>query len=634
MMMSEGSSRKKSTSAGRGNTDRSRGKNQAQHRAGQNASRKVSSGAGQYKKPASTAGRKRSRGRKKGPGSAAVIGGVIVLVLAVSGAGYMVKNWPTARAVEGSASESGEMAQPLLDRAVTVDGISITGLSKADAKQLIMKQYPWSMKVVLGDSTYEVPDLAAGQIDVLLDEIYSKSTAGDSEKEDGKKTDSTSGQNSSEAAEAYTFTVTGLEEAARAEAANVAAQWDRPAKNGSITSYDKATDTFVVSGEEKGIIINQEQVASDILNALSEKQFGAVITAATSEAAPEISGDAASKLYKTIATFTTKTTSNSARNTNIKLSADALNGTIVQPGEEFSFNETVGQRTAKKGYKGAAAYSNGEVVQEIGGGVCQLSTTLYNATIGAGLEISKRQSHTFEPSYITPGQDATVSWDLPDFRFKNNSSSAIGIRASFSKQVLTVSIYGIPILEEGVTHSLKSRKLADLGVPAPTYVEDPTLQPGVEVTRKGGSRGSSWETRLVVTKNGEVVSQEVDHTVTYKGHAPVVARNTSGVAPETSIPETIPVPSETPVPETSGVAGPGAEVGPGVTEPSNEGPGPGMNPGPSPTAAPTAAPTTAPTVAPTTTPTAAPTAAAVVPEIPDAGASDTGGGAAVVPSPY
>lgn len=84
----------------------------------------------------------------------------------------------------------------------------------------------------------------------------------------------------------------------------------------------------------------------------------------------------------------------------------------------------VGQRTEAKGYQGAAAYNNGEVVQEIGGGVCQTSSTLYNAVVKAGLKTTTRRSHTFEPSYVTPGTDATVSWGGPDYAFVNNSSTA------------------------------------------------------------------------------------------------------------------------------------------------------------------------------------------------------------------
>ena len=301
---------------------------------------------------------------------------------------------------------------------------------------------------------------------------------------------------------------------------------------------------------------------------------------------PEFSEETAMEKYKTLSTFTTKTTSNSKRNTNVKLAAQAINGTILQPGEEFSFNDTVGQRTAEKGYQGAAAYNNGEVVEEIGGGVCQVSSTLYNAVLKSGLKTTVRRSHTYEPSYVTPGTDATVSWGGPDYKFVNSSDTAVGIRASYSNQTVTISIYGIPVLEEGVEYSLKSTKLKDLDPPAPTYEEDGTVEPGLEKVKSNGSRGSYWETRLVIKKNGEVVSQEVDHTVTYKGHAPVVLRNTSGtLAPtdpsDASAGESIIDPSASPsiAPEGAGdgmpggINGggspqPGGQTGPGVSRPS------------------------------------------------------------------
>ena len=128
-------------------------------------------------------------------------------------------------------------------------------------------------------------------------------------------------------------------------------------------------------------------------------------------------------------------------------------------------------------------------------------------------------------------------------------------------------------------------------MPTPTYVEDQTVQPGTEVVEKAGSAGSQWEVRLVVTKNGETVSQDVDHTVTYKGHAPVVKRNTSGVwvpAPGESLPEGTTLPgettpsTETTVPSTDVPQGPGEGTqatqpeGPGVNLPE---PGAGQEPG-------------------------------------------------------
>ena len=123
----------------------------------------------------------------------------------------------------------------------------------------------------------------------------------------------------------------------------------------------------------------------------------------------------------------------------------------------------MGQRTGGKGYGGAAAYNNGEVVQEIGGGVCQVSTTLYNAVYRSGLgeeSITFRRSHTFEPNYITPGQDATVSWEQPDFRFKNTSSTSI-VKASYGDQKMTVSIYGFLIIRRQDEADLEYQKIRD-----------------------------------------------------------------------------------------------------------------------------------------------------------------------------
>ncbi|MCD8082049.1 MAG: VanW family protein [Clostridiales bacterium] len=447
-------------------------------------------------------------GRRGGSGSGftKLLVGCVVLIAAIGGITFLMKGSSSKEEPEETALTIETVVEETeLQKQVSVDGVDITGMSREEAREAILADNPWSMTVVWEENTYEVADLLTAKVDELLGEIYS-----------------------GEPEESYTLSTDGLEDAAATEAANVAAQWDKKAKNGSISDYDSSSDKFLFTGAENGQAVEQEQLASDILSALASKNFDAVITASVQTVEPEFSEAAAREKYKTVATFTTNTTANSKRNTNVKLAAQAINGTVLQPGETFSFNDRVGERTEAKGYQGAAAYNNGEVVEEIGGGVCQVSSTLYNAVVKAGLKTTVRRSHTYEPSYVTPGTDATVSWGGPDYAFVNNSSTSIGIRASYSNQTVTVSIYAIPLLEDGVSYSLKSTKLKDLDLPAPTYEEDGTLQPGEEKTKSSGSQGSQWETRLVITKNGETVSQDVDHTVTYKGHAPVILRNTSG----------------------------------------------------------------------------------------------------------
>ena len=285
--------------------------------------------------------------RKKGPDykKIAVIG--IILLVLITCIALVIKAKGSLGEPEGT--QVTETPETEIVKEVKVDGITITGMTKNQARNAILKEYSWSMTVTYGDDSYPVTDLVAEKVDALLDDIYS----GDPE-------------------ESYTLNMDGMEEAAAKEAAACASRWDKKAKNGSIDSYDKEKGAFVFKGEENGFAIDQDKLARDIVQALKDKTFDAQIKATGSETAPDITAAAAKEKYKTISTFTTKTTANKDRNTNIRLAAEALNGTVVHPGEEFSFNQAVGQRTEAKGYKGAAAYNNGEVVQEIGGGVCQL----------------------------------------------------------------------------------------------------------------------------------------------------------------------------------------------------------------------------------------------------------------------
>ena len=473
---------------------------------GSTARRQTSSGHVSASRSTSSYRSPRRRRRDPNYGVIAIVGVIlmIVIVSVVYGMQSSGRHKPIQQETETETVT--EVPETELEKEVSVDGISITGMSREEARQTLIDHYPWAMKAQYQDDTYEITNLMTVKIDGLLDEIYS-----------------------SEPKNIYTLDASGLDTAVDQEIESMKARWNKAAKNGSISSYDASSDSFTFAGEQTGIAINEEQLKSDIQSALSAKQFDKVITVSASEVQPEYSTAAAKQKYKTIGTYTTNTTSNSKRNTNIRLAAEALNGTIVGPGQEVSFNDTVGQRTEAKGYQGAAAYNNGEVVQEIGGGVCQVSTTLYNAALKAGMKISMRRSHTFEPSYVTPGMDATVSWGGPDFRFINTSSSAIGIKASYSNQTVTVSIYGVPVLEDGVTYSLEATKTETFDLPEPHYEEDQTLQPGQEVVKSKGTQGSRWQVKLVVKKDGQVISNEVDHTATYKGHNPVIRRNTSGV---------------------------------------------------------------------------------------------------------
>lgn len=143
-----------------------------------------------------------------------------------------------------------------------------------------------------------------------------------------------------------------------------------------------------------------------------------------------------------LSTFSTNYVNNPDRTTNLRLASQKINGKVIMPGEEFSFNKVVGKRTASAGYRNAAIFSDGQVTDGLGGGICQITTTLYDAVVFANLKITSRRNHMFVPSYATGGRDATVVYGSTDFKFVNSRSYPIKIVSSVESGVATVRIFG------------------------------------------------------------------------------------------------------------------------------------------------------------------------------------------------
>lgn len=181
------------------------------------------------------------------------------------------------------------------------------------------------------------------------------------------------------------------------------------------------------------------------------------------------------------------------RTTNLRLAAEKINGTVLMPGETFSYNTVVGERTIAAGYKEAAMYQNGEVVDGLGGGICQISTTLYNAVLYSNLEIVERRNHQFVPSYAKAGRDATVVYGSIDFRFKNTRNYPVKILCTVSGGVAKCEIYGL-------------KENPDYDVEITSRVTETT------------STSIKSETYKTVRQNGQVISSERINKDTYKRH--------------------------------------------------------------------------------------------------------------------
>lgn len=226
-----------------------------------------------------------------------------------------------------------------------------------------------------------------------------------------------------------------------------------------------------------------------------------------------------------LGTFTTRyDASNKNRSNNISLASDKINGTIILPGETFSYNQTVGKRTIDAGYKEAGAYAGGKVVQEIGGGICQVSSTLYNAVLYANLEIVERSNHYFETSYVDPGRDATVSWGTVDFKFKNNRKYPIKIEAVSKNGVTKMSIKGIK--EEKEYEVIIQSEVTSIIQKSIKYEEDSSLDSSVEQVEQEGHNGCTSKAYKILKLNGATISTEELSTDYYHALDKIVKKGT------------------------------------------------------------------------------------------------------------
>ena len=249
----------------------------------------------------------------------------------------------------------------------------------------------------------------------------------------------------------------------------------------------------------------------------------------------------------------TKVGGTAARISNVKLSASSINGYVMNTGDVFSYNGVVGKRTAANGYQPAPAYVKGETVDEIGGGICQTSSTLYLACLRGNLEITERHAHRYIPAYIAAGMDATVSWGGPDYKFTNDTDYPIKIVTSYEGGYLTVKVLGTNAT--GITAKMTNEKLSTTDFQVVSE-DDPTLAPGTEKVKTTPYTGSKWKTyRNLYDANGKLISSTYEDTSDYKARNKVILKGPAKAEVPASGPADIPAPTpeapDTPaVPET------------------------------------------------------------------------------------
>ena len=283
------------------------------------------------------------------------------------------------------------------------------------------------------------------------------------------------------------------------------------AREGADAELSFSARGFSYRHEQNGLVCDYAGLLADCLSAL--KTQGTEVTLRVRERPPAVTEKDLRARSVRLSSYTTSfNASNVTRSHNVLLAASRIAGTIVLPGGEFSFNETVGKRTAENGFESAPVILEGEFVQGVGGGVCQVSTTLFNAALRAGMHVSESHPHSLSVSYVPPSLDAMVS-EYSDMRFVNPYPFPVYVQAKTTSASVTFEIYGPP---DGRRYELESRVLSRIPPPPARIAEEGE-------SLKNEKEGMKSESYLAVYEGDVLLSRTLVRRDSYASVQGVVA---------------------------------------------------------------------------------------------------------------
>lgn len=544
--------------------------------------------ASSYKKPQNGNQKKRKKKKKKsalartsswtyiaiGCLAIALIAGVAAFFLL--GGGFSAQHDPT-----------------LFLEGVCVNGISISGKTTNEAKQLLKAAEDDSTKNIsvalsLDGTPYTIN---ASQLsftyntDEILAEAINLCKTADGE------IDSSKAKELAETGKNYTISYTVTEDSIRNAITQLSAQIDKPATNASMGLYDAAnppsiTDSqgnpieLVIAGsgrfyyvpEENGITVDQAQLTALVVDAIANKQTNSIQIPYQS-IIPETTVESLQNSIVLRGFFRTTYKSSKNRDKNLVKAAELCNNFTLLPGETFSANDTLGPRTTENGWYDAPAIIAGGAGREDqpGGGVCQVSTTMYNAVVIGDLEVVYRRNHSTPSNYVKGGLDATINTNTIDFKWRNNTSMPIYMFMWIDTTDKTVNceLYGAPFATEEYDEiKFISEKISDIKPPEGIkYVLDKEMPNGACELYNKPITGSKWQSYKVYYKNGVEVKREKEAVSTYNAHQETWHYGPGWVSPT---PTLSPTPTASPSPTPNQQATPTPEPTPTpATEPTD-----------------------------------------------------------------
>lgn len=542
--------------------------------------------------------------------SVLVVGVVVLAALLANG--IVTLPGSSSSTQEVTQQESEQEIKEVYASGTTIGGISVAGMTEEEAKKAVEKQIADQIPQATVTVTYEKETMtitseeAGVQADVsgAFEDAKSALVKQTSQSKDAASDESSKKTASSTQKVDYPVELSFDEKAIQEKIDAFADKVDCDPENATIKAFNSSTGTFTYTEGKNGLKVDRDKLLEQMLTALKENKETKIEAPVEEIAFEKSESDVAGHIQK-LGTFSTYSTNTAAGNHNMKLALASINGSVVQPGDTFSFNTATGDTTnGSLGYQQAGAIVGGKSTLQYGGGICQASTTLYGAVARSGLEIVTRYNHTWPSTYVDIGQDATVDYPALDFVFRNNTEYPIYISAGMSGTQLTVTLYGYkPDTWDKI--SVYSQQTGTIAQPATEYVEDSSLAAGTFELYRQGNAGRTATASRVYYKDGQVVKTESLPSSTYRAlstiyhYGPgtnvadvkkaVASGKTSGSVGTSSTPK----PEATPTPKPTTTPTPKPEPTPTPTP----------KPTPTPTPKPTATPTPKPTPTPTPTPT-------------------------------
>ena len=407
-------------------------------------------------------------------------------------------------------------------KGITIEGIDMSGMTKKEAiktlnKELHLEKAKKPLKIAVGDDvrTYDYNDI---ELSCDLDKAVNKAVRYGKDKNIFKRSSMISKGCKKEISVPITYNGEKLQELEDKIMKDVNVE----AKDAEITINN---GNISIVPEQVGYKISSKELHKELIAKLTKHMNSSIMKLNLKKTNPTVTEVDLKKIQSTpMSTYTTYYGASTAdRADNVKIAASLVNGTVLMPNEEFSYSEV--SQKGRGQYKDAAVYVNNKVEQAEAGGICQVSSTLYNAVMRANIRSTQRTNHSLPVSYVPKGLDATVSWGYLDYRFKNPYDFPVYLEAIASQGVLTINVYGDISALNGIKYELTSNVLETIQ-PETIYEDDANLDEGVEQIEQGGQVGYKVESYIIGYKDGKEVSKELIAKDTYAVTNQIIKRGT------------------------------------------------------------------------------------------------------------